>query len=976
MERIPPTATASLHAVSLPGLVAVETSVDGSQTKLIDPTGETTTAPALAQGASVGRYLILEEVGRGGMGQVYRAYDPKLGREVAIKRLSLRNDGLSTEGATRMMREAQAMAKLSHPNVVPVYDVEGDGTEWFIAMEFVAGQSLRQWLDAAPRSWTEVVAIFGEAGKGLAAAHGAGLVHRDFKPGNVMMGEDGRARVMDFGLARADIPADPGDTTTTHSDADDQGSTSNGLTQAGTVMGTPAYMAPEQHLDDLPLGLASDQYSFCVALWEALYRSRPFEDGDYRTLVSAKLAGPPSAPAGSRVPPWLHRVVERGLAPEAGDRWASMEDLLLALGRDPAARRVKIVGGLLGVGLVGAVGWAAASASAPVAPCEDAPEQLASAWSEGSGQSITTALEGAGRAYAAETAQLTVSALDEYAQRWAATYEDACRATHERRTQSPEVLDRRMACLNAAHAELGMTVGLLSHDVTAQTVQHASRLVGGLPRLERCSDIEALLADVPPPTDPAIEREVEALEAELAKARAQGRAARVSEALETTGPLVARARDTGYMPIHARVLLAHSHAIQDTGELDEATSYAKQAHLLGLESGDVRTAAFAAMKIAFILGDRQGKIEPAHRWLETAGALARRLDPGGVPEAWYLNNLGNVLKAEGRTDEAIDAFGRAEAIFVELLGPEHENVGMVLNNAGIALNEQRRPKEALPKLERSVELKGVGMGPRHPSVGMGLTNLGLVLFALHRYEDALDRHTRARDVFAASLGEDHPHYAAALTNMGMSLTSMDRLDEAEPLLRESLRIKEERFGPDHRGLVPQLVNLAQLAGNRDDPEQALALLERAYQILIAHHGERHPFVAMTQMNLGAAHAELGHETEARRLLDQAIAYFEDEDGPEAPMLAPSLSVMAELEILEGNDATALTLFERVEAIQLALDVPAAELAATHFSLAKLRWARPEDRDDALALARRALEGYATDDGPKAAEIRQWLTEHE
>jgi len=953
----------------------METSVDGSQTRLIDPTGETATAPALAQGSSVGRYVVLEEVGRGGMGQVYRAYDPKLGREVAIKRLSLRGDGLSTEGASRMLREAQAMAKLSHPNVVPVYDVEGDGTELFIAMEFVAGQSLRQWLDAAPRSWPDVVAVFREAGKGLAAAHGAGLVHRDFKPGNVMMGEDGRARVMDFGLARVDMPSPASrDTTTTQSDADEEASPSNGLTQAGTVMGTPAYMAPEQHLDDIPLSLASDQYSFCVALWEALYRSRPFETGDYRALVSAKLAGPPSAPGGTRVPPWLHRVVERGLAPDAGDRWASMEDLLLALGRDPAARRRRVVGGLLGLGLVGTLGWAAASASAPPTPCEDASEQLADAWNDGSGEAIAIALEGTERAYAADTARLAVSALHEYAQDWTEIYGDACRATHERRTQSAEVLDRRMACLSAAHAELRVTVGLLSQDVTATTVEHASRLVGGLPRLDRCSDIEALLAEVPPPTDPAVQQEVEALTAALAEVRALGRAARISEALEATGPLVERAHDTGYMPIHARALLAHARTLEDTGELDEATSHAEKAYLLGLESGDDRTAALAAIKIGFILGDRQGRIEPAHRWLDTAGALARRLDPGGVPEAWYLNNLGNVLKAEGRTDEAIAAFGQAEAIFAEAFHPEHEYVGMVLNNAGIALNEQHRPKEALPKLERSVELKGVGMGPKHPSVGMGLTNLGLVSFALHRYEDALDQHTRARDVFAVSLGEDHPHYAAALTNMGMALTALERLDDAEPLLRESLRIKEERFGPDHRALVPQLVNLGQLTANQGKLEQTLALLERAHGILIAHHGDRHPLVAMTEMNLGSTHAELGHEDDARRWLARAIAYYQDEDGPEAPMLGPALSVLAELEILAGNDAKAETLFERVLAIQIAQNAPAAELASTRFSLAKLRWARPEDRDDALALARRALEGYGEDDEPHAAEVREWLAE--
>src|SRR3954463_9477532 len=325
----------------------------------------------LARGASIGRYVVLGLVGRGGMGEVYAAYDPELDRKVAVKLLRVKpGNGLSlAEGRQRTLREAQAIARLSHPNVVVVYDVGTVEDQVFIAMEFVDGNTVTYWLQSHQRTWQEIVKVFMAAGRGLTAAHDKELVHRDFKPDNVMVGRDGSVRVMDFGLARqvSDKPerggpgvqtarslatvamaleADQGLSTVvintapeamdtqeiaTHSAAFD-----TQLTRTGAMMGTPAYMAPEQFLGTAT-DARTDQFSFCVALYEALYAERPFAGNSMFQLTANVVQGNvKEAPPDANVPPWVRRILLRGLRPNADERFPSMKALLDALEKDPA----------------------------------------------------------------------------------------------------------------------------------------------------------------------------------------------------------------------------------------------------------------------------------------------------------------------------------------------------------------------------------------------------------------------------------------------------------------------------------------------------------------------------------------------------------------------------------------------------------------------------------------------------------------
>ncbi|MBZ5710726.1 protein kinase domain-containing protein [Nannocystis pusilla] len=287
-------------------------------------------------GDRLGRYTLLRVLGQGGMGVVHVAYDDLLDRRVAIKRVRAG----SNDAHGRILHEAKALAQLSHPNVVQIFEVSASAGRIFIAMEYVPGSTLRAWTQrwrAAGGSQRELLDMFVQAGRGLAAAHAQGLVHRDFKPENVLVGEDGRARVVDFGLVTwddlADEPARPDD--------GDMRGTQVRLTAAGVILGTPAYMSPEQFAGR-PADARSDQFSFCAALYEALCAAQPFAGETFAELHDAVVAGDLRDP-GERVPAWLWAVLRRGLAHRPEDRFPTMGELLERLASDPlAARRQRL----------------------------------------------------------------------------------------------------------------------------------------------------------------------------------------------------------------------------------------------------------------------------------------------------------------------------------------------------------------------------------------------------------------------------------------------------------------------------------------------------------------------------------------------------------------------------------------------------------------------------------------------------------
>ena len=363
---------------------------------------------------ALGRYVVERELGSGGMGLVYAAYDPELGRKVALKLVRPRASGKMgpSEGRARLLREAQAMAQLTHPNVIAIHDVGTFGEQVFIAMEYVEGSTLTDWLATEKRTWPKIVSLFVQAGRGLAAAHAKNILHRDFKPDNVWVGEDGRARVLDFGLARAtrtendqsqSLVAQPNDERRPSAGIAVLGAA---VTEPGRVLGTPPYMAPEQLSGELG-DARTDQFSFCVALYQALYGELPFTGESVVALLDEikrrRIKAPPKS---TRVPSWLRRVLLRGLSPDRAARYESMERLLDELARRPfVSRRLVLATSALvllaAAWVLGRIEWAKRDASAghirslvvlPLESFSQAPEQGQDYFAEGITDGLTTNL--------------------------------------------------------------------------------------------------------------------------------------------------------------------------------------------------------------------------------------------------------------------------------------------------------------------------------------------------------------------------------------------------------------------------------------------------------------------------------------------------------------------------------------------------------------------------------------------------------
>ncbi|MEX1368782.1 MAG: serine/threonine-protein kinase, partial [Nannocystaceae bacterium] len=553
-----------------------------------------------ADSASIGRFAVLELIGRGGMGRVYAAYDAQLDRKVAVK--VLLDARASAEAQQRLQREAQAMARLSHPNVVAVHEVGQSDGEVFVAMEFIRGQNLNEWIGTGPQ-WRQVLEVFIQAGQGLAAAHGAGLVHRDLKPHNIMRGDDGVVKVLDFGLARA-AEGDPSQTR----EADELSSSSSmlesRLSHTGTLMGTPAYMAPEQ-LRGAGADALSDQFSFCVALYEALYGERPYDRRSTQARRAAQDSTPPRAelersgevrpPAtGSKVPAAVRKILLRGLSPAPGDRWPGMEELLEHLRAQLAPRRRSVLGPSLAVGLVGlGVGVGANQYVSWSERCTGAASQLEGIWDEPRKTRVRAALLETELSYARETWPRVQQRLDEYAAAWVTAHTEACEATSIRHEQSEGQLDLRMRCLQDHRQHLRATVDELARGQTS-VVEHAVEAVTSLPALSRCADLDALVAERPPPEDPAVARRVSALDEQLVEAEAKEVAGEYAEALALTDTVVAEATALGYEPLLVRAWLQQGSLRKVTADYEGAVATLDQAYSAALAQRMTAEAASAS----------------------------------------------------------------------------------------------------------------------------------------------------------------------------------------------------------------------------------------------------------------------------------------------------------------------------------------------------------------------------------------------
>ena len=731
--------------------------------------------------AVIGRYAVLEELGRGGMGIVVRAYDSKLHREVALKVVRV----ASTEAEARMVREARAMAQLADPNVVGLFDVtidEDTTGQVVLVMEYVPGVTLQKWLADEDRSPTAIIDAFVQAGRGLAAAHRAGLLHRDFKPANVLVGDDGRVRVTDFGLAR--IRWDD----TSGSDGSGPVVDDSALTQAGTAMGTPRYMAPEQHRGDR-LDAAADQYGFCVALFEALAGHAPFSGED---LAEDKLAGPPSWPTDRPVPARVQSAVLRGLSPDPAARHPSMDDLLAAL--VPPDRSLRTAWALVGVALVtaGATLWVAEPGASP---CLGAEARLADAWNEARAARARAAIAATEVVYAGEVWDRIAPQLDAWAQQWVATHTEACEAT-QRGEQSEAMLDLRMRCLDRARHRLDATASALEH-AAPKTVARAHNLVAGLPELSRCDDLEALQSSVPPP-DASEAEAVDAIRAGLAEVATQRAAGNYTEADEAVRRLEAEAAALDYEPIRTEVWLQVGRLHDVLGRYDEAGVALRRVQKTGARLQQWELVAEATARLIHVVGTRLGRPDDALVLRELALGLA-----AGRPrdEAIVRGHLGSALEHQGKYAQAEAEHRAAYELLREALPPEHPDIASVRVRLGMTLEQQGRYEEAELELRGAIEQGTRAYGDRHPYVALWRTNLAALLSDRGKYEEAVSEYRASIERIVDALGEEHPQVAGVRHNLGIALERNGEHEVAEIEYRAALEQLVANLGPEHENVA-------------------------------------------------------------------------------------------------------------------------------------------------------------------------------
>jgi tetratricopeptide (TPR) repeat protein len=769
---------------------------------------------ALDRGHRIGRFFVLSRLGQGGMGEVYAAYDPELDRKVAIKLLSSRLS-LSVDEHALLLREAQATAKLQHPNVVVIYDVGTHDDRIFIAMELIEGQTLRAWMRTSQVSWRESLRVFTAAGRGLAAAHDAGLVHRDFKPDNVMVTPDGRVRVMDFGLARAataepDEP--PGLSESRQTIADDEPAAmpylEADLTGTGMRVGTPAYMPLEQLIPGGEIDARADQFAFCVALYEALYGERPFGKGNAGQLtlrVGAGTVSPP--PPGSPVPLWVRRIVLRGLRARREERYPSMAELLAALSDDPAIRRRKwlSIAGVVALLVVVAVG--ARRVGGPSSRCGGAASQLAGVWEPGGAASlrkegIRRAFVATGTPFAEAALESVTRLLDGYATRWVAGHTDACEATNVRGEQSAEVLDLRMDCLRNRLGNLrAFTDVLVSAD--AKVVETAVSAAAALPDVAECADVAALRTIVALPTDPERRERVAQLRGELARfiaLRDSGQCARQSSVAES---LIAAADAMGYDPLRAEVLTAAGYLGGVCADNAVAVARFKAGYNAAVSGRSDAAAAEAAIQVPILLR-RQGDVSGARDWLEIGRAAVKRSGGGGRLESWFLLSEAEVKAEMGDGAGAVEAARASLAIKRRIFGPRHPDTIISLENLGNLLGEAKRFREAAEVDRETLDAVARLLGTSHPDYGAVASNLGEALNGLGRHSEARARFEEAIDVFRRA-GSDASFASYPQTGLGRALLAEGRAADAVAPLEAALAVRLEKH------LAPALVGETRFA---------------------------------------------------------------------------------------------------------------------------------------------------------------------
>lgn len=819
--------------------------------------------PAALESASLidARFRMERLVGSGGNAEVFLATDVVLDRAVAVK---VAREGLDETAQLRWIREAEALARLEHPNVVQVFRVGSHRGRSFIVMEWVQGPTLAQWVRERPRAWPEILAVYRDAGLGLAAAHAQGLVHRDFKPHNVLLGADGRVRVADFGLAALtteqtsqpeSTPAETGRSVRDH--------WSMRLTRGG--LGTPGYMPPEQ-FDGAPADPRSDQFSLCAALFEALVGRVPYDAATPAAARARAIAGQLERPTAADMPAWLFAALRRGLQPIPRDRFDDMGALLSAL--DPARhrrrwrRRVSL--GAVGLAALAGLGlWTASDDRESSCLAEAA--SIDTVWNETQAEAIGHAFERTGSPHAADASAHAIATFDAWARQWTERRAALCDSR-----SSAARNDAWLACLDRGRdTAAGLLDALL--DAGPAVVATERTLVAQLETPARCDG--SSLSDIVP-LGPDRAAAVERARRSTARSNAERAAGSFDDARSAAERALEAATAADFEPAIAEALLARGKAEAALGNgdgrgLDDLESAYWKATAV---RHDGLAAEAARAVLADVVTDPRAWHE-AERWSRLAQAAEQRHSGVGPPSWELLRARGTAAKLAERYDEARQRFREALEAMPDVghyaaerasiltswsvlefdagqleasreraeqaltlaraeLPADHIARAWALERWALALAHLGQARDALDPMRQAIEINGRLYGTQAPRAVVSLNSLGDVLRRAGDLEGALAVHREALEISVRRQSPDPFEEGSCRAFIGQALTDLQRFEQARVELAKAIGAFEEAGGPGalNRGLM--LISLATTHAKLGDLDRAIDAIDTALEVLL------------------------------------------------------------------------------------------------------------------------------------------------
>jgi tetratricopeptide (TPR) repeat protein len=775
----------------------------------------------------------------------------------------------SPRARARFLREAQALGRLSHPNVVTIFDAGTHGEQVFVAMELIEGTTLGEWLAERPRGWRQVRDVFVAAGRGLEAAHAAGLVHRDFKLQNVMVAGE-RVVVLDFGLARAGDDEDPdgapgGDGAAATAEA---GVLSVSLTLTGERLGTPHYMSPEQH-SGRPVTARSDQFAFCVALFKGLYGRMPFA-GATLAEIAAAMQRPIAWPTTPAVPRFLAAAVARGLRADPAARYPTMAALLADLGRDPGrtARRA-LLGGVAMAGLLGAGALLAGRVPGASAPsCAGAADGLNATWQPARRQAIAAAFALLPGALGTAAWARAEPVLDDWAARWRSLRVAVCETDRAGTRPSPLAAAQR-DCLERRRGELDGLLGALgSPDATV--AQYAASAAHALTAPETC--LGALPAAAGPTPPAASPEALGAARARIDASAALRRLGKVRPGLAEATAAVAAAERIGWPPLTAEAELELGAAQIDA----RATDAAGEAYYQALWSAEA--ARDDALRFAAALGLHRVCIESsdyvqAGRWLQTATVIGQLLP--GDPRRRLALALATARLAYygGRVRDCVTAGQDAIARAGESAGAESPEAASALLLTATCLGSLDDDAAALPMLERALAISEKVNGHEHAETANLLSNIGVLERDARHYDAALRAQNESLAIRERVLGPESPDAAAAHNNLANTLRELARHAEATEHVDRAIAIWTQAWSPESPAVATGLCSRGQIEMAEGRPAAAEASFRRALEIRRKKRPAGHPEIVRALRLLGSA-LTAERKGEAVPILEEAVAAVE------------------------------------------------------------------------------------------------------